>query len=745
MDPPPPPATNPIPTAVVSHASYAESVESSPRSRTTETWDDRESLTAAPGGGGGGSKIRLMCSYGGHIIPRPHDKSLCYIGGDTRMVVVDRNSSLADLTSRLSKTLLNNRSFTLKYQLPNEDLDSLISVTTDEDLENMIDEFDRICASSSSAKSSRLRVFLFTKKRESEPGLSVESILGGSVKSEDWFYSALNGSGASARGLGLTDANSVNSLLGLESDASVAAVAAVNNGGNGNPRSGNSRESEAFHQADFSKNQAPLYPDSLIVETLSSFGSTASSPSLANLPPIKVRVENGGGRGVNGGGGGSKSQEQRGAMEEKFARMSVSSAAGNVKQDEGFAAMASPPPIPTTLIPATNVQGAVNPGKSGGELNDRIVSDDERSDQGVPVGYGQRQTQQQPQIQTQPQQQQQGQQQQKPSGIFDIASPDSASSDGSMLYQDPVAQIPSGMTRVTSPTDTNNLRIPVQEKVSESGYLLHTQLEQQQLQQQLQHLQQQLQTQQQQIQPQQPQIQPQQQQQLQPQQFIHPGTHYIQHPQNAMPLSQYYHLYSPPTQHHQPQLDQQQYPVYFMPPTARQPQQAYNVSMPQATYGEPANTVPTSRPQTPPVPAMVSNPSSYNNQPRNVPQGNPEMASSVYRTPIPNAQPMVQVAPGQQQHQQQYVTYSQVSYPPPQPMAQPQNPAPATNSNYAYEYSDPAHAQIYFTQPPGPAAAHPSQYQTMVSSSPMVMLSDASSGQNLNDNMKHQNRTSQAQ
>ncbi|PQP96648.1 uncharacterized protein Pyn_39358 [Prunus yedoensis var. nudiflora] len=109
------------------------------------------------------TRLRLMCSYGGHIVPRPHDKSLCYVGGDTRIVVVDRHTSLSDLSNRLSKTLLNGRPFTLKYQLPSEDLDSLISVTTDEDLDNMIDEYDRTATnnSNSSSKPSRLRLFLF--------------------------------------------------------------------------------------------------------------------------------------------------------------------------------------------------------------------------------------------------------------------------------------------------------------------------------------------------------------------------------------------------------------------------------------------------------------------------------------------------------------------------------------------------------------------------------------------------------
>ncbi|CAM8886039.1 unnamed protein product [Rhodiola kirilowii] len=386
MDPPPASAMNPI-VASVPLSSYAESVESSPRSRTTETWDDRESLSAAPGGGGG--KVRLMCSYGGHIIPRPHDKSLSYVGGDTRMVVVDRNISLGELKARLSKNLLHNNAFTLKYQLPNEDLDSLISVTSDEDLDNMIDEFDRICATTTAAKSSRLRVFLFPNTRESAS--SIELIFGGSVKSEDWFYNALNGSNASAK-----DAKSVNSLLGLESDS-----IAVNNGVN-------PRELETL-QADLSKNQkwnnqdAPLNPDSVMIETSSSFGSTSSS--LANLPPIRVRVE---GVGV----GGNKAQDQRVAVEEQFAQMDVS--AGG-KQDDGLAATASLP-ILTTLIPST-----MNPGMGGGELPERIVSDDddERSDQAVSVGHGRTQTKPLLHTRSQPQQ--------KQTGIFDIASPNSPS------------------------------------------------------------------------------------------------------------------------------------------------------------------------------------------------------------------------------------------------------------------------------------------------------------------------------
>ena len=100
-------------------------------------------------------RLRLMCNFGGRITPRPTDKSLCYLGGETRIVAVDRHASLADVHARLSRSLLGGHPFMLKYQLPNEDLDSLISVSTDEDLDNLIDEYDRIAATFSGSGSSR--------------------------------------------------------------------------------------------------------------------------------------------------------------------------------------------------------------------------------------------------------------------------------------------------------------------------------------------------------------------------------------------------------------------------------------------------------------------------------------------------------------------------------------------------------------------------------------------------------------
>lgn len=345
-----------------------------------------------------------MCSYGGHIVPRPNDKSLCYVGGDTRIVVVDRLTSLPDLTQRLSKTLLrstSSSSFTLKYQLPNEDLDSLISVTTDEDLENMIDEYERLNSAGPTAgngnKSSRLRLFLFLTKPESAS--SIGSLLDNSTKSEDWFLNALNGTTS-----GFSDSSSVNCLLGLDDDVlGVGPGKAVHKEVVDAKGAGNNKSSV---------HDVHSVPDSPMLETTSSFGSANSSPSLANLPPIRVHVavEDSNNQKVVVGGGG---------IEEQFAQMSVQQQ--NKLDDGGGFALISSPPAVVAAVPVSN-----NP--IGEYVNrDRVVSDDERSDQGIQLGYRKPLPQQQQVLQSQLQSQPPPQLQQKQSSGFDLASPDSAS------------------------------------------------------------------------------------------------------------------------------------------------------------------------------------------------------------------------------------------------------------------------------------------------------------------------------
>lgn len=52
----------------------------------------------ARGGGGavsGGVRFKILCSFGGRIMPRPSDGALKYIGGETRVLAVHRSIPFA--------------------------------------------------------------------------------------------------------------------------------------------------------------------------------------------------------------------------------------------------------------------------------------------------------------------------------------------------------------------------------------------------------------------------------------------------------------------------------------------------------------------------------------------------------------------------------------------------------------------------------------------------------------------------
>ncbi|XP_004485634.1 uncharacterized protein [Cicer arietinum] len=143
-----------------SYQSYPDSGDSSPRSReidfenppTTIPWDDQQQLQQQS------YKVKFMCSYGGKIQPRTHDNQLSYVGGETKILAVDRNIKFPLLISKLC-SLIEAPDVSFKYQLPGEDLDALISVTNDDDLDHMMHEYDRL--SRASARPARMRLFLF--------------------------------------------------------------------------------------------------------------------------------------------------------------------------------------------------------------------------------------------------------------------------------------------------------------------------------------------------------------------------------------------------------------------------------------------------------------------------------------------------------------------------------------------------------------------------------------------------------
>lgn len=175
-------------------------------------------------------KLRLMCSYGGRIVPVPYkQKSLFYAGGDTRIISIpfsSASSSLAAFSSHIDSVLQVGYPFTLKYQLPLQELDSLVSLATDEDLIIFLEELQR-------PSIGRIRLFLFPA--ESTHGLT-------HPKTESWFIDALKSAKIMQSG-GEIGGESGGGLCGQES---------------------------------------------MLLETTSSFGSSSSSVSLSNLPPIKA-------------------------------------------------------------------------------------------------------------------------------------------------------------------------------------------------------------------------------------------------------------------------------------------------------------------------------------------------------------------------------------------------------------------------------------------------------------------------
>ncbi|KAK8518910.1 hypothetical protein V6N13_017826 [Hibiscus sabdariffa] len=192
-----------------SYNSYPDSGESSPRSREIDfenppPWEDQPQHAQ-------NYKAKFMCSYGGKIHPRPHDNQLAYIGGETKILAVERAIKFSSMISKLSALCGGggDGEVSFKYQLPGEDLDALISVTNDDDLEHMMHEYDRLYRAS--AKPARMRLFVFPPNGPASFGSEGE-------KSErDRFVEALNsGPTPGVEKHAAVSPNNVDYLFGLE-------------------------------------------------------------------------------------------------------------------------------------------------------------------------------------------------------------------------------------------------------------------------------------------------------------------------------------------------------------------------------------------------------------------------------------------------------------------------------------------------------------------------------------------------
>ncbi|CAN8235707.1 unnamed protein product [Cochlearia groenlandica] len=98
--------------------------------------------------------VKFLCSYGGKIIPRYPDGNLRYHGGQTRVLSVSRSVTFAELKRKLGEIC--GITASIRCQLPTDDLDALVTVTSDEDLTNLMEEYDLVAA----APSFKIRAFL---------------------------------------------------------------------------------------------------------------------------------------------------------------------------------------------------------------------------------------------------------------------------------------------------------------------------------------------------------------------------------------------------------------------------------------------------------------------------------------------------------------------------------------------------------------------------------------------------------
>lgn len=122
--------------------------------------------------------MKFLCSYGGKILPRYPDGKLRYHGGETRVLSVDRSISFSDLIKKMTE--LYGAAVRLRCQLPSEDLDALISIQSDEDLVNIIEEYDRAASPLSALK---VRAFLSPVKKPSPTTVTTPSSSSSSASS----------------------------------------------------------------------------------------------------------------------------------------------------------------------------------------------------------------------------------------------------------------------------------------------------------------------------------------------------------------------------------------------------------------------------------------------------------------------------------------------------------------------------------------------------------------------------------
>ncbi|XP_010417624.1 PREDICTED: uncharacterized protein LOC104703316 [Camelina sativa] len=131
------------------------------------------------------AKVKILCSFGGKILPRPGDSKLRYVGGDTHIISIRKDISWPELRQKILEIYYQTR--VVKYQLPGEDLDALVSVSCEEDLQNMLEEYNEM---ENRGGSQKLRMFLFSISDMDDALLGVNK---NDADSEFQYVVAVNG------------------------------------------------------------------------------------------------------------------------------------------------------------------------------------------------------------------------------------------------------------------------------------------------------------------------------------------------------------------------------------------------------------------------------------------------------------------------------------------------------------------------------------------------------------------------
>lgn len=160
----------------------------------------------------GSTRMKFLCNFGGRFLPRPIDGKLRYVGGEKHLIQISQGMSWQGLICKTTKLI--RQAHIVKYHLPGEQVNVLISVASDDDVHHMVDE----CIVLEESKE-RPAMYLFT---DDEDEHHVHFVVGSSSDedTEAQYIALINGYGytgpgdkLSAQGPGSTSASDLDQLI----------------------------------------------------------------------------------------------------------------------------------------------------------------------------------------------------------------------------------------------------------------------------------------------------------------------------------------------------------------------------------------------------------------------------------------------------------------------------------------------------------------------------------------------------